>query len=194
MRKRAEAVDQTRLRITEAAVRLHTTAGPAKTTMTAVADEAGVSRVTLYRHFPDEEQLFAACTMHWALQHPAPDPAPWAEHGSVEPRARVALAQLYGWYQKNADALLLFSRDADALPRPVVEQMQEEEVRYADALVEGSGVRGAARRRLRAAAGHVVSYGTWRSLAVEQGLGDAAVELAVGFLLAAQEAADARPR
>jgi AcrR family transcriptional regulator len=186
MRKRAQSVDQTRLRITEAAVRLHTTTGPANTTMSAVADEAGVSRVTLYRHFPDDEHLFAACSMHWSQQHPAPDPTAWREHAPLAPRARVALAQLYGWYRDNADALYLFRRDADALPQAVQDRTRTAGALYAEALLKGSGLRGSSRRRLRAVAGHVVSYDTWRSLAVVQGLGDRAVDAAVRFLLSAQ--------
>lgn len=185
MRKRAEAVDATRLRITEAAVRLHTTLGPAHTTLSAVAEEAGVSRVTLYRHFPDEQQLFGACSAHWALQHPPPDPQLWRDHAPVEPRARVAVTELYAWYADNADALFLFERDAEALPAEVAQASAAAIAAMADVLVEGCGLRGKARRRLRAAAGHVVSYSTWRSLALEQGLGADAVDLAVRLLLAA---------
>jgi AcrR family transcriptional regulator len=185
LQKRAEGVGRTRLAITEAAVRLHTTRGPAKTTMSAVANEAGVSRVTLYRHFPDEAALFAACSLHWALLHPPPDETTWKEHSPIEPRARVALGDLYGWYRDNADSLFLFRRDAHALPPEVRERTRAAATRYADALTAGSGIKGAARHRLRAAAGHVVSYVTWRSLAVDQGVGDGAVELAVLFLLSA---------
>lgn len=185
MRKRAEAVDHTRLCITEAAVRLHTSIGPAQTTMSAVAEEAGVSRVTLYRHFPDETALFTACTAHWAQQHPAPDPAAWLSHPPGEARTRAALTELYAWYRDNAGALLLFERDVHAAPAMVQEALATAATQMADALVAGSGVRGHARRRLRAVAGHVARYSTWRSLAVEQGLGDDAVGVATGFLVAA---------
>jgi AcrR family transcriptional regulator len=186
MHKRAELVDQTRLRITDAAVRLHTTLGPAKTTISAVAEEAGVSRVTVYRHFADEEQLFAACTQHWATLHPSPDASAWAQVPAVEQRAEPALSELYAWYRENAEALSLFARDREALPARVRDAAGAMDAAYADALIAGAGVRGAVRRRLRAVAGHVVSYPTWRSLAVEQGLGDAgAVRLAVAFLTAA---------
>jgi AcrR family transcriptional regulator len=186
MRKRAEAVDQTRLRITEAAVRLHTSVGPAHTTMSGVAQEAGVSRVTLYRHFPDEAHLFAACSAHWAQQHPPPDPATWSAHEPGEPRVRAGLAELYSWYRTNDAALALFDRDAHALPAPVRTEMQNVDTQMAGALIAGTSVRGAAHTRLRAVAGHVVSYRTWRSLAVDQGLGTQAVDVAVAFFLAAQ--------
>lgn len=186
MGKRAELVDETRLRITEAAVRLHTTLGPARTTISAVAEEAGVTRVTVYRHFADQEQLFAACMQHWAALHPPPDASAWAEVPPIEQRAERALSELYAWYRKNAEALSLFARDRSALPAAVRDAAAAREAAYADALVARAGVRGAERRRLRAAAGHVVSYPTWRSLAIEQGLGDAAaMRLAVAFLMAA---------
>lgn len=186
MRKRAEGVDQTRLRITEAAVRLHTTVGPANTTLSAVAEEAGVSRVTLYRHFADEAQLFAACSSHWEAHHPPPDAGAWLRVAFGEGRARIALTELYGWYRDNADALFLFERDAEALPPEVQAGWHEGVAAMAGILLEGSRVRGGARRRLRAAAGHVVSYSTWRSLVVEQALDqDAAVDLAVAFFIAA---------
>lgn len=192
MRKRAEQVDHTRLRITEAAMRLHTTRGPAYTTLSAVADEAGVTRVTLYRHFPDDDTLFAACSGHWIALHPPPDADTWGAVPPLEPRARHALGELYGWYADNAEALFLFRRDAEALPDFVQSSTAAGEAVYADALVAGSNVRGRARRRLRAVAGHVVAYPTWHSLVVGQGLTDEeAVDLAVRFLEAG--AADSGP-
>src|SRR5664279_3539515 len=95
MRRRAELVDETRLRITEAAVRLHTTVGPANTSITGIAEEAGVTRLTVYRHFPDIEELFDACRGHWMSQHQPPDLAAWLEIPRLEDRARRAFADLY---------------------------------------------------------------------------------------------------
>src|SRR5665811_1687119 len=76
MKRRAEQVDETRQRITEAAVRLHTTVGPAHSSIAAVAEEAGVTRLTVYRHFADLDALFAACRAHWSAQNPRPDAGP----------------------------------------------------------------------------------------------------------------------
>lgn len=185
MRKRAEDVGATRDRITEAAVRLHTTIGPARTTISAVAEGAGVTRLTVYRHFPTEDELFRACTTHWRNAHPAPDPSTWA---TLPQRHRVttALTELYGWYAENADALMLLRRDADAMPTWVREGTMRMNSAFAEMLISGSKVRGHARRRLRAVAGLVVDYRTWRSLVVEQGLtNDDAVELGGAFLRAA---------
>src|SRR6476620_7835803 len=98
-RARAEQEEATRLRITESAVELHGTLGPARTSMSAVAEHAGVPRSTLYRHFPDEETLFAACSAHWAMQHTPPDPGAWAAIGAPDERLRRALDELYAFYE-----------------------------------------------------------------------------------------------
>jgi AcrR family transcriptional regulator len=62
LKRRAERQEETRLRIARAAVELHGTVGPSKTTISALAEEAGVSRPTVYSHFPDELSLFKACS------------------------------------------------------------------------------------------------------------------------------------
>src|SRR5918997_961695 len=94
-RRRAEQEDQTRQRITEAAVALHGSVGPARTTISAIANEAGVQRATVYRYFPDEETLLAACSGHFAAMNPSPDPAPWKDIRDPGVRLRRALSELY---------------------------------------------------------------------------------------------------
>lgn len=189
MRRRAELVSETRRRITEAAIRLHTTIGPAATSLSAVAEEAGVTRVTLYRHFPTRDELFAACMGHWQEQHRPPDPERWREIAVSDDRFRQALLELYGWYRSNGSDLAPIYRDFAAMPESTRKAMEATEAEMVVALLDGVGVvvHERAARRLRAAVGHVVSFGTWRSLAIEQGLSDTeAVELAFGFIAAAQ--------
>ena len=82
LKKRAERQAETRRRIVEATVALHTSAGPARTSISAVAERAGVQRHTVYAHFPDEATLYRACTTHWAALHPFPDPGPGVESAS----------------------------------------------------------------------------------------------------------------
>ena len=170
MGKRAEQMAETRQRITEAAMRLHTTVGPASTTITAVADQAGVTRVTVYKHFPDEEQLFLACSAHWASLHPPPDPARWAEIASWEPRVRHALDDLYGWYDSNHTDLFPILRDFEAMPEAFRENMTALFAEYGAALVRGSGARGRRRDRLSAVAGVVTSFWTWRTVVIQHSL------------------------
>ena len=183
MHRRAENVDETRLRITEAAVRLHTTVGPAATTIAGVAAEAGVTRPTVYRHFPDLDTLFVACSGHWTLRHPAPDPEAWRAIPGLEERARAALRELYGWYRTVGEDLYPIHRDVAALPASAQAALRAGNARMAEAIVNGHAGPDRAGRRLRAAAGHAVNLLTWRSLTLEGGLDDAdAVELAVGLL------------
>ena len=184
MQRRAELVDATRQRIVEATVRLHTTVGPANASIAAIAEEAGVTRLTVYRHFTDAEELFTACMAHHAALYPRPDPATWATNPDLGDRARVALTGLYGWYVDHGADLVPLVRDIALWPAGAVERNQQRQEALVDSIVgDASG-----NPRLRAVVGHVAALSTWRSLAVEQGLStDEAVELAVGWVIAAGE-------
>ena len=200
MRRRAELIDQTRQRITEAAVRLHTTVGPAHTSIASVAEEAGVTRLTVYRHFGDMDTLFQACRAHWLAQDPPPNPTMWAAVSDPEGRARLAFSQLYGWYRKRGEALYPIARDASSLPLTAQQARDADNRRLGDAIVGGAAGPGRDRhRRLRAVARHLADFMTWRSLVVSQGLEDhEAVDAAVRMLMAiagdAPGSARGRPR
>src|ERR1044071_4661021 len=94
MQRRAELEEETRLRITESAVALHEEVGPAHTTISAIAERAGVRRSTVYRHFPDDESLFAACSSHWRAANPPPDPRAWSSIADPAARMRTALREV----------------------------------------------------------------------------------------------------
>jgi AcrR family transcriptional regulator len=175
MRRRAELQEQTRLRITEAAVELHGTLGPARTSVKAVAERAGVERATVYRHFPDERALFHACSSHWRAANPTPDPAEWATVADPDERLRVALTQLYAYYGTTEQMLGNLLRDAATVPI-VAELMGGLRARLdamREALLRGRPERGRARRQVRAAVGHALAFATWSSLVREEGLADA---------------------
>ena len=93
-RRRADREADTRRQITEATVELHGTIGPARTTIKGIAAQAGVQRATVYRHFPDLESLFLACSTHWASLNPPPDPAAWDQIADTDERLRHALTSL----------------------------------------------------------------------------------------------------
>jgi AcrR family transcriptional regulator len=179
---RAEAEAQTRLRITESAVELHGSLGPAQTTMSAVAEHAGVRRSTLYRHFPDERALFGACSAHWAEANPPPDISRWAAIDDPDERLDAALAELYAYYRQTEEMFDKLLRDAPTVP--VVDELMggfrfflEEATKV---LMRGRGLRGNAAKRTRAAIGHALAFRTWQDLTRAQGLDDAqAVELMV---------------
>jgi AcrR family transcriptional regulator len=187
MTRRAESVDETRRQITAAAVRLHTTIGPANTSIAGVAEEAGVTRLTVYRHFEDIDALFVACRAHWRAENPIPDPATWAGIDGLEARASAGLTAMYDWFADHAEALFPIHRDMTSMPRVSQDAMRADNRRLADLLVGADVPRGEAGRRLRAVARHVLDYRTWRSLAIDQELGPrATVETAVRMLLSAR--------
>jgi AcrR family transcriptional regulator len=171
-RRRAQLEAETRLRITEAAVDLHGSVGPARTTISAVADRAGVQRATVYRHFPDEDALFDACSSHWMAQHPLPDPAAWGKIEDPRERLPVALGELYEWYERGAYMLERTTRDLALVPalRPSMAAFRDGLDAAADAILRGRPERGARRRRVRAAVGHALAFETWRSLVRHQGM------------------------
>jgi AcrR family transcriptional regulator len=190
-RRRAEQEAETRRRITEAAVKLHGTVGPAETTVSGIAREAGVQRATVYRHFPDEEAIFAACTSHYNALHPPPDLGRWAELADPGERLRVALREVYAFYSETRQMLESTGRDVGRVPalgRAVAARMGYlEEARRV--LIAGRRERGRARDRVAAAVGHALAFPTWRSLVGEQGLGEEeAVELMVSLVEAAARA------
>src|SRR3989475_6114872 len=111
MTRRAELEARTRRRITESTVELHRTLGPARTSISAVAERAGVRRSTVYRHFPDEAALFDACTAHWSAANPLPDLAGWSKFEDPDQRLKAALAELYGFYGRTGPMLENLFRD-----------------------------------------------------------------------------------
>jgi AcrR family transcriptional regulator len=177
-KRRAELEAETRRRITETAVELHGTVGPARTSISAIAERAGVRRSTVYRHFPDETALFAACSAHWAEENPVPDVGGWESIDEPDERLRAALGELYGYYRRTERMMDNLHRDE--LTMPIVKRMFSGFRQYVaaarDVLLRGRP--GRRRDAARAAIGHALAYTTWRSLTREQGLDDAqAVEL-----------------
>lgn len=172
--------------ITEAAVALHQTAGPARTSVKAIAERAGVDRATVYRHFPDEQALFDACTAHYYLRHPMPDPSEWRTITPPEARLKAALADLYAWFAECEQMLSLGIRDIDRVPAGAREAFLGYFDAVRAALMSGRSERGRARARVSAAIAHATSFPTWRSLVREQQLSaDEVVQLMTAMVTAA---------
>jgi AcrR family transcriptional regulator len=186
MRRRAEQVDGTRQQITEAAVRLHTSAGPAHTTISGVAAEAGVTRLTVYRHFPDLDALFMACMGHWSAQNPIPDIDAWQIIEPLEARARFAFEELFRWYDGRHAELYTIYRDETAMPDSARQGLRAQFDAIAAAISSPGQARSDANDRiLVAVTRHLVDYWTWHSLVIERGLEvSVATEAAVSMLLA----------
>ena len=184
LKRRAERQEETQRRIVDATIALHEEIGPARTTIKAIAERAGVERLTVYRHFPDEASLFGACGARFRELHPPPDPAEWVEIADPVERLRSALAAIYSFYRDNKAMLANSARDAEQLP--ALQAARAPFGRYL-AAVKGILASGWAASTelgmLDAALGHALDLQTWLSLTDRQGLSDAeAVELMVRFI------------
>src|SRR5687768_12302222 len=115
-RARAESSRRTRERIVGATMELHQEVGPAKTTVAEIARRAGVQRLTVYNHFPEETELFGACQAHWMSLHPLPDLCAALEHPSSAARLGAVLREFYGWYRTAAPMTEKIQRDRGAIP------------------------------------------------------------------------------
>jgi AcrR family transcriptional regulator len=187
-KRRAELEDETRRRITESAVELHGSVGPAYTSMSAVAERAGVRRSTLYRHFPDEAALFEACSGHWMAENPPPDISAWAAIGDPDQRLRIALEELFAYWRRTEPMMQNLIRDESTTEsvRRNFRAFHQFMAAAGEILVAGRGVRGRARKRTLAAIGHALDFSTWQSLTRDNGLdGSDAIELMLGLVEAA---------
>src|SRR3954452_3671040 len=190
LKKRAEDMAGTRLRITEAAIELHGSIGPSRTTMSAVAERAGVERRTLYRHFPNEADLFEACSTHYFSAHPWPDLDAWRTIRDPHERLERALGELYAYYERTAPMLGNVLRDAEVsdLARDATAPLNDFLDEAAEVLIRGRGARGRRRRLLAGALRHALAFSTWQSL-TKNGVGRAdAVKLTTALVDAVTQA------
>ena len=184
LKQRALTQAETREKIVQATVALHGSVGPAHTTISAIAQRAGVQRLTVYRHFPDERTLFEACRDDWIAENPAPDPASWDAVDDPAERLRVALGEIYAYFRSTEGMTANLRRD---LPEsPVLREAAAPFMQYWEtvriALERGWNARGRRRKRLQAVLGHAIDFDTWRSLARQEGLDDSeAVDLMVSL-------------
>jgi AcrR family transcriptional regulator len=172
MTRRAELEEETRRRITESAVALHEELGPAQTSITAIAERAGVRRSTVYRHFADEDALFDACSSHWRALNPPPDLREWSALEDPSARTNTALRELYAFYGRTHAMYESLFRDETLVPS-VHRRLRDFHgyLRAAqDILMSDRKLRGRAASRTRAAIGHALAFATWRSLLQEQRL------------------------
>ncbi|MCW2755433.1 MAG: acrR 1 [Marmoricola sp.] len=169
MIKRAHQMEETRRRIVVATVELHGSRGPARTTISAIAQSAGVTRATVYQHFPDKDALYAACTAHWAGEQHLPDLAGWSLIPDPESRVRVALTDLYRFFDETEEMLTLVTRDHEALPGFVLEANEHTARTQIELVLSAWPPRQRTKRR-RAMIAHAMTFATWRSLCRDQEL------------------------
>jgi AcrR family transcriptional regulator len=169
LKKRAERQEETRLRIVEAAIDLHRTVGPARATVSAIAEQAGVERHTYYRHFPEERNLFNGCTGLYMERNPLPDPAAWREIPDPRKRLLRGLSEMYSYYERNEAMLTNVVRDAEV--HPLTRETFERHVApqlgaIGEALADGLP----RRRSIQAAIMLALDFNTWRLLVRRGGL------------------------
>jgi len=180
--RRAEAETETRNRIVEALIELHEEVGPSRTSIRAVAERAGVERLTVYRHFPDENAMMRACSSRWAEINPPPA-IPGFRDGDPLASCRRLLLALYAWYRRNARMLGHVAADLDRMP--AVREVFASTETYLDALASALDRRWPARNKHRLATlRHAVEFPTWRSLDRLTGSDRRSVALVIDWLRA----------
>jgi AcrR family transcriptional regulator len=184
LKRRAERQNETRQRIVEATVALHTTVGPSRSSIVAIAERAGVERPTVYRHFPTTEALFTACSSHYRTQNPLPDPKPWLQIDDPKARLGRGLGELYAHYAAQEKALWPILRDFE--DQSELRRYMEADIKHLEGVIDVlmSAWRGRKAAKLRAAIGHATDFFAWRSLR-RQGLSnDEAVALMIDLVMA----------
>lgn len=187
LKARADKHAETHRALARAASELHHTIGPSRTTISAIAERAGVQRLTVYRHFPNDEAIFTACTAYAFEVDPPPRPDTWTGIEDPETRHRHALGELYGYYGRKRQLLANLYRDAEM---PVVAAALERRramLRHAAEILRAGWRVSSSRARFFAAIlAHTLEFSTWLSLTEEQGLTDTeAIELAARLVNAA---------
>lgn len=164
--RRAEQQDETRARIVEATVKLHEALGPARTSIMAIAEAAGVQRLTVYRHFPDDVSLFEACTTRYLELHPPPQPAAWADIERPGERSRTALLAFYRYYRQTEQMWRVAYRDVDqvvAMQAPMA-RFEAYLDQVSDDLVRAWHATPATRKSLKLTLRHALRFTTWQAL------------------------------
>ena len=185
MKRRAERMQETRRRIAEAAMELHETVGPVRTTVSAIAEKAGVQRDTYYAHFPELKDLYQACMGLHLERNPLPEPCSWAEVSDAEERMRRALSEVYAFFSRNEAIMTNVLRDT-----PLDPVLQENNVvlfrhweAMRDTIADAFEASGERHEALLAAIALALDLQTWRTLVRQQGLDDdRAIEVMVGMV------------
>jgi AcrR family transcriptional regulator len=170
MKQRAKDQERTREKIVSATAALHGSVGPKNTSISAVAEKAGVQRLTVYRHFPTEESLFLACSTHWLNENPPPAPGTWETEEDAERRIARALRATYDYYRRTSSMWRLVYRDIDQVPamQGPLDAFHDYLAGIRDDLVAQWQPKGRKSKSLKATVGHLLSFGTWDSLRQQQ--------------------------
>ena len=184
--RRAEQQEQTRARIVNATVALHEELGPANTSIKAIAERAGVQRLTVYRHFPDEECLFLACSTHWLTLNPPPDVAEWEKIKQADVRSFEVLLAFYQYYRNTRKLWKKVYRDIEQVPavRNVMVDFEAYLDTVRDGLLAPWKLKGNSKRQLSITLRHALRFSTWQSLERENLKDKQIADLVMGWIRA----------
>lgn len=170
LKDRARSQEDTRRRIVEAAIELHQAQGVGATSMQDIARKAGVGKVTVYRHFPTDEDVLTACSGAYFERHPLPDPAEWRVIRGPAERLSHGLRTLYAFHRETAPMMqsVLPELRAHPLGRAYGDWLDS----VVSVLLEAwpGALRGDP--QLGAALSLMVRFETWQHLAIACGLCD----------------------
>ena len=170
LKQRATRQDEMRRRIVDAAVVLKQTKNPNDISMADVAEQAGVGRVTVYRHFRDMDDLKRACSRRYFSAHPPPDPSRWAAIANPHLRLREGLAEAHAYHRLTERMMAKIQLDGpDADVRDPYRRLWRA---GGGVLAAPFGLTGEAALRLRAAVDLGLSFEAWRVLVREENLSD----------------------
>lgn len=182
LKARADKQAETHRALAKAAFELHSSIGPARTTISAIAERAGVQRLTVYRHFADQDAIFAACTAHLFAKDPPLDPTTWVGIADPATRLRTALTTAFGYYRRNHQLLANLYRDIEMPPVAAGIARRTQMLVLAVSVLDVGW--GGADRLRKAALGHALDFSTWQSLTHAQGLSDEeGIDVMVAFVV-----------
>jgi AcrR family transcriptional regulator len=180
LKARADSQRRTRERIIRATMELHQEVGPAQTTVAEIARRADVQRLTVYNHFPDEQELFGACQAHWLSLHPLPDLEAALALPDPVGRVHAVLQRYYRWYRDTESMSENVQRDRGAVTslNDLLAHTADAGLSHlADALAAGFKDRGEVAARRRALIAVALDFWTWRRLDRERLDDDAAASV-----------------
>lgn len=177
--KRAEAVEETRRRITEAVVQLHREKGVVATTYDDIARRADVAPATVYRHFPTVADLIPACGARIMEITSPPDPGILYRKRTPAERLQALVEALFAFWQRAEPWLSVGRSEAGKVPALEANlRMQDEYIRTLVASALGGDAGESAVRLV----GAMTDFYTWKALAAA-GLEGEAAAIITGMLL-----------
>lgn len=170
LKSRAARQEATRLRIVEAAVALHEELGPARTSISAIAERAGVERLTVYRHFANDGEIFQACSARFDELHPFPDLVRWNEIADPFDRLAFGLSELYRYFEETERMTVAVLRDVATTPsiQEVFARYQQGFRAMMELLISGFATSGIAVERVQLPIRLATDFRTWQIMVREQ--------------------------